>query len=87
MELDNVDTLSELIKWVKIKFPTGSSVSEGEGGIVINTGLESSMGGYLSPIGGVCDKCASAYELSDKDNRCGNCGNCEHCCTHERESE
>ncbi len=87
MRLDDVDTINDLREWVKIKFPNGAIVSEGESGIVINTGLESSMGGYLSPIGGVCDKCASAYELSDKDNRCGNCGNCEHCCTHERESE
>lgn len=36
---------------------------------------------------GECDKCASSYELSDKDNRCGDCGNCSDCCTHEREGE
>ena len=87
MKLDEVDTLNDLKEWVKIKFPNGATVSEGEGGIVINTGLTSSMGGYLHPLEGECDKCASSYELNDKDNRCGNCGNCSGCCTHEREAE
>lgn len=86
MRLDEIDTLNDLKLWVKDNLPS-ATVSEGEGGIVIATGLESTMGGYLSPIGGVCDKCASNYELANKDNRCGNCGNCEHCCTHEREGE
>ena len=36
---------------------------------------------------GECDKCASSYELSDKDNRCGDCGNCSDCCTHQREGK
>ena len=50
MRLDDVDTINDLREWVKIKFPNGAIVSEGESGIIINTGLESSMGGYLSPI-------------------------------------
>jgi PHP family Zn ribbon phosphoesterase len=86
MRLDEIDTLNDLKLWLGENMPA-ATLSEGEGGITINTGLVSSMGGYLSPIGGVCDKCASSYELSDKDNRCGNCGNCERCCTHEKESE
>jgi hypothetical protein len=49
MTLDHVDTLNDLKEWVKENM-TGANVVEGEGGIVINTGLESSMGGYLSPI-------------------------------------
>lgn len=31
---------------------------------------------------GECDKCANSYELSSRDNRCGDCGNCGNCCTH-----
>jgi hypothetical protein len=34
-----------------------------------------------------CDKCGTAYELSSRDNRCGDCGNCSGCCDHEREGE
>ena len=49
MKLDEVDTLNDLKEWVK-EHMTGATVVEGEGGIVINTGLESTMGGYLSPI-------------------------------------
>lgn len=49
MKLDEVDTLTDLKEWVK-EHMTGATVVEGEGGVVINTGLESSMGGYLSPI-------------------------------------
>ena len=49
MELDNVDTLNDLKEWLG-EHMTGATISEGAGGIVINTGLASSMGGYLSPI-------------------------------------
>ena len=31
---------------------------------------------------GECDKCANSYDLSSRDNRCGDCGNCGNCCTH-----
>jgi PHP family Zn ribbon phosphoesterase len=86
MTLDEIDTLSDLKLWLSENMPT-ATLTEGEGGITISTGLESTMGGYLSPIEGKCDKCASSYELSDKDNRCGDCGNCSDCCTHEREGK
>ena len=36
---------------------------------------------------GECDKCANSYDLSSRDNRCGDCGNCNNCCTHEREGK
>jgi len=36
---------------------------------------------------GECDKCATSYDLSSRDNRCGNCGNCGTCCTHEGEGK
>ncbi len=36
---------------------------------------------------GECDKCASSYDLSSRDNRCGNCGNCDTCCTHNGKEE
>ena len=49
LNLSDIDTLNELEEWVKENMP-GAKVEEGEGGIIINTGLESSMGGYLSPI-------------------------------------
>jgi hypothetical protein len=59
MEWFEVETMKDLELWVKIKFPNGAIVSEGESGIIINTGLESSMGGYLSPIGAECAYCES----------------------------
>ena len=36
---------------------------------------------------GECDSCANSYELSSRDNRCGDCGNCGTCCTHEGEGK
>jgi hypothetical protein len=36
---------------------------------------------------GECDKCASSYDLSSRDNRCGSCGNCDTCCTHKGKEE
>ena len=49
MELDHVDTFSDLKLWLSENMPT-ATLAEGEGGITISTGLESAMGGYLSPI-------------------------------------
>jgi hypothetical protein len=46
MKLDEVDTLNDLKLWLGENMP-GSTVSEGEGGIVIHTNLISTMGGYL----------------------------------------
>lgn len=51
MTLDGIDTLSDLKLWLSENMPTATLV-EGEGGITISTGLESTMGGYLSPIEG-----------------------------------
>lgn len=36
---------------------------------------------------GECDKCANSYDLSSRDNRCGDCGNCGNCCTHKGEGK
>lgn len=36
---------------------------------------------------GKCDKCATPYNLSSRDNRCGDCGNCDTCCTHNGEEK
>ena len=44
-----LDTLNDLKLWLSENMPA-ATLSEGEGGITINTGLESSMGGYLHPI-------------------------------------
>jgi hypothetical protein len=49
MNLDEIDTLNELKEWAKENMP-GATLKEGEGGITISTGLESTMGGYLYPI-------------------------------------
>jgi hypothetical protein len=49
MTLDQIDTLSDLKLWLSENIPT-ATLSEGESGITINTGLESTMGGYLSII-------------------------------------
>jgi PHP family Zn ribbon phosphoesterase len=89
MKLQEIDTLQDLKIWVGENMQ-GATVEEGEGGIVIRTGLASAMGGYLHPVEreGECDKCANPYEISSKEGRCGDCGNCGDCCTHnEREGE
>ena len=49
MTLDEIDTLNDLKIWLSENMPT-AKLAEGEGGITISTGLESTMGGYLSPI-------------------------------------
>ena len=38
-------------------------------------------------VEGECDSCADSYELSSRDNRCGDCGNCGNCCTHKGEGK
>lgn len=86
MQLQEIDTLQDLKVWVEENMQ-GAIVEEGEGGIIIRTNLISTMGGYLSPIEGECDKCANSYEVSSRDNRCGDCGNCGNCCTHKVEGE
>jgi hypothetical protein len=49
MRIDEVETLNDLKLWVEENLKD-ATVSEGEGGIVINTGLISVMGGYLYPL-------------------------------------
>jgi hypothetical protein len=51
MTLDQIYTIGDLKLWLSENIPT-ATLSEGESGIVINTGLESTMGGYLSVIEG-----------------------------------
>jgi hypothetical protein len=46
MQLQEVDTLQDLKLWVEENM-AGAKVEEGEGGIIIRTGLISTMGGYL----------------------------------------
>jgi hypothetical protein len=48
MQLQEIDTLQDLILWVKENMPSAYVESEGE--ITIYTGLATSMGGYLHPI-------------------------------------
>ena len=50
MNLQEIDTIQDMREWVKMNMP-GATVEEGEGGIVIHTNLESSMGGYLHERG------------------------------------
>jgi hypothetical protein len=49
MTLNGVDTIQDLKAWLRENMP-GATLKEGEGGITISTGLESTMGGYLYPI-------------------------------------
>ena len=49
MQLQEIDTLQDLIEWAKENM-SGALIVETEGEIVIQTGLTSTMGGYLHPI-------------------------------------
>ena len=49
MQLQEVDTIQDLIEWAKENMPDALIV-ETEGEIVIQTGLQSTMGGYLNPV-------------------------------------
>jgi hypothetical protein len=49
MQLQEIDTLQDLILWAKENMP-GALIVETEGEIVIQTGLEFTMGGYLHEI-------------------------------------
>ena len=50
MKLDEVETLNDLKLWVEENMPRAEVYEDMYGTLVIRTGLESSMGGYLSPI-------------------------------------
>ena len=49
MMLQEVDTIQDLIEWAKENMPDALIV-ETEGEIVIQTGLQSTMGGYLNAV-------------------------------------
>jgi hypothetical protein len=48
MKIQEIDTLQDLILWARENMP-GALIVETEGEIIIQTGLASSMGGYLHP--------------------------------------
>jgi hypothetical protein len=50
VKLDEVETLNDLKLWVKENMPRAEVYEDMYGTLVIRTGLESSMGGYLHPI-------------------------------------
>jgi len=58
MQLQEIDTLQDLILWVEENMQ-GATVEEGEGGVIIRTNLISTMGGYLHPIERECAYCES----------------------------
>lgn len=49
MQLQEIDTLQDLKVWVKENMQ-GALIVETEGEIIIQTGLQSTMGGYLHEI-------------------------------------
>lgn len=49
MMLQEIDTIQDLIEWARENMPEALIV-ETEGEIVIQTGLQSTMGGYLHPV-------------------------------------
>jgi hypothetical protein len=46
MQLQEIDTIQDLILWVEENMQ-GATVEEGEGGVIIRTNLISTMGGDL----------------------------------------
>jgi hypothetical protein len=85
-----MDTLEQLINEIYEDNYSHLEFDEAMGGegcscpihITLNTIVK-----YRDKGEGECDKCASSYDLSSRDNRCGDCGNCDTCCTHERISK
>ena len=47
MNLNQVDTIQDLKEWVSENMPGARLTEDSAGDIVINTGLHSTMGGYL----------------------------------------
>lgn len=47
MNLQEVDTIQDLKKWVEENMPGARLTEDSAGDIVIHTGLHSTMGGYL----------------------------------------
>ena len=51
MNLSAVDTVQDLEQWVTENMPGARFTEDSQGNIVINTGLVSTMGGYLHKTG------------------------------------
>lgn len=51
MNLSAVDTIQDLEEWVTENMPGARLTEDSAGNIVINTGLISTMGGYLHETG------------------------------------
>lgn len=51
MNLQEVDTIQDLKLWVEENMPSARVTQDSWGDIVIHTGLQSTMGGYLHKIG------------------------------------
>jgi len=51
MNLSAVDTVQDLEEWVNENMPGARLTQDSQGNIVINTGLISTMGGYLHETG------------------------------------
>lgn len=62
MKLQEVDTIQDLIEWVKENM-NGAVVEEVAGEVVIRTRLQSTMGGYLEPLEEVCEDCANGTDM------------------------
>jgi hypothetical protein len=76
MQLQEIDTLQDLKIWVEENMQ-GATVEEGEGGIVIRTGLASSMGGYLYERESVkCKDCSKNTEYHSEDVYEARCLDC-----------
>ena len=51
MQLSEIDTIEDLKEWLWETMP-GAIIVETEGEIIIQTGLQATMGGYLYPVEG-----------------------------------
>jgi hypothetical protein len=84
-----METINELVNEIYEDNYSHLEIDEAMGGdcdcIVHNT--LNTIVKYWHESEGECDKCATSYDLSSRDNRCGDCGNCDTCCTHEGEAK
>ena len=62
MQLQEVDTLQDLIEWAKENM-SNAVVEEVAGEVVIRTCLQSTMGGYLAPLEEVCEDCDNGTDM------------------------
>jgi hypothetical protein len=49
MKIQEVETITDLCQWLSDNLPTARVTMDTYGDIVINTGLNLDMGGYLTP--------------------------------------